>query len=233
MVFRPTLWATVLLVSIVSISASAADVVMSTSNNPNVALGDEARGMLSKEQSAPSTVSAKRMHDLVTEPQRHSASNGGRKGASLYSVEFLKNLPAKKGDETWRCLTEALYFEARGEDLAGVFAVGEVILNRVKHAEFPNDVCGVIYQGTGKRFQCQFTYSCDGRKEVVQEPGAWKHVGKVARLLLDGTAPRDLTDGATHYHTKSVKPRWSRVFPRTVTIGFHHFYRRAPRYASN
>jgi len=233
MVFRPTLWAAVLLVSIVSMSASVADVVLSTSNNPKVVAGDEVRGMLSNERSALSTVSAKRMRDLVIEPKRRSAANGRRNGASLYSVEFLKNLPARKGDETWRCLTEALYFEARGEDARGVFAVGEVILNRVEHAEFPNDVCGVIYQGTGKRYQCQFTYSCDGQKEVVQEPQAWKHVGKVASLLLDGTAPRDLTDGATHYHTKSVKPRWSRVYPRTVTIGYHHFYRRAPRYASN
>ena len=48
--------------------------------------------------------------------------------------------------------------------------------------------------------------------------------------MLDG-APRNLTGGATHYHTKSVKPRWSRVFPRTTTIGYHHFYKQPNRYA--
>ena len=40
-----------------------------------------------------------------------------------------------------------------------------------------------------------------------------------------------LTSGATHYHTKAVRPKWSRVFARTATIGFHHFYRQPDRLA--
>ena len=59
-----------------------------------------------------------------------------------------------------------------------------------------------------------------------------RKVGKIARLMLDGIAPMDLTGGATHYHTKAVKPKWSRVFPRTTTIGYHHFYREPSRIAS-
>ena len=44
-------------------------------------------------------------------------------------------------------------------------------------------------------------------------------VGKVAKMVMDGM-PRTLTDGATFYHTKAVRPRWARVFERTATIGF-------------
>jgi hypothetical protein len=29
-----------------------------------------------------------------------------------------------------------------------------------------------------------------------------------------------------------VKPKWSRVFERTTTIGYHHFYRQPDRLAS-
>jgi spore germination cell wall hydrolase CwlJ-like protein len=108
----------------------------------------------------------------------------------------------------------------------GMFAVGEVIMNRVDSARYPNTLCGVINQGTGRKFACQFTYTCDGNAEVIHEPAAWAKVGKVARLLVDG-APRQLTDGATHYHTRAVNPRWARVFPRTTTIGSHHFYRQS------
>ena len=142
-------------------------------------------------------------------------------------------MPFEKGGESWACLAEALYFEARGESVKGIFAVGEVSLNRVEHPAYPDTVCGVIYQGTGKRFQCQFTYSCDGKKEVFNERRAYEKVGKIASLMLGGKAPLDLTEGATHYHTKSVKPRWSRVYPRTATIGYHHFYRKAAQLASN
>jgi len=114
--------------------------------------------------------------------------------------------------------------EARGETVRGMFAVAEVILNRVDSRAYPNTVCGVINQGTGARYQCQFTYTCDGISDRVNEQGAWRVVGIVARTMLDG-APRELTSGATHYHTRAVSPSWSRAFPRTASIGSHHFYR--------
>ncbi|MEZ5674575.1 Cell Wall Hydrolase [Thalassovita litoralis] len=141
-----------------------------------------------------------------------------------YSREWLAGLPKAKGGEEWRCLAEALYFEARGESVKGQFAVAEVIMNRVESPRFPDTVCGVINQGTGRKYQCQFTYTCDGHAEVIGEPRAFERVAKVAKLILSG-APRNLTDGATYYHTKAVRPKWSRKFSRTATIGVHHFYR--------
>jgi spore germination cell wall hydrolase CwlJ-like protein len=57
-------------------------------------------------------------------------------------------------------------------------------------------------------------------------------VGKVASYMLNG-APRNLTNGATHYHTLAVHPSWANRFPRTATIGYHHFYRQPTRTASN
>ncbi len=136
----------------------------------------------------------------------------------------LARMPAPKGGAEWRCLAEALYFEARGETLKGQFAVAEVILNRVDSPRFPDSVCSVINQGTGRKHGCQFTYTCDGRAEAITEPAAWNRVARVAQVMLNG-APRTLTKGATHYHTAAVRPAWSRIYPRTATIGDHHFYR--------
>jgi spore germination cell wall hydrolase CwlJ-like protein len=149
-----------------------------------------------------------------------------------YSHEWLDTLEVKPSGEDWRCLAEALYFEARGESVKGQFAVAEVILNRVDNPEYPATVCGVVHQGTGRKYQCQFTYTCDGHKEVIAEKGTFEQVGKVAHLMIEG-APRPLTDGATHYHTRAVNPSWARVFPRTTTIGVHHFYRQPTRVSSN
>ncbi len=149
-----------------------------------------------------------------------------------YSREWLSTKSFDAGDAEWRCLAEALYFEARGESVKGQFAVAEVILNRVDSAAFPDTVCGVINQGTGRKYQCQFTYTCDGHAEVIAEPRAFERVSKVAHLMVKG-APRPLTKGATHYHTRAVSPNWSRKFPRTTTIGVHHFYRMPTRLSSN
>jgi spore germination cell wall hydrolase CwlJ-like protein len=149
-----------------------------------------------------------------------------------FSRDWVDSQPAAKGGSEWRCLAEALYFEARGESIKGQFAVAEVILNRVKSKRFPGSLCEVINQGTGRKWQCQFTYTCDGQKEVITEPKAFMRVAKVARASLDGKAPR-LTDGATHYHTTAVNPNWSKVFTRTAQIGVHLFYRAGVRTASN
>ncbi len=141
-----------------------------------------------------------------------------------FSKAWLDQQPVATGDANFSCLAEALYFEARGETVKGQFAVAEVIMNRAKSAQFPNTLCGVINQGTGRRYQCQFTYTCDGHEEVIRERAAYVRVAKVARLVIDGAAP-DLTQGATYYHTNAVSPRWSRSFTKTTRIGVHLFYR--------
>lgn len=149
-----------------------------------------------------------------------------------YSRDWLSANSVAEGGEQWRCLAEALYFEARGESVKGQFAVAEVILNRVDSGNYPDSICDVINQGTGLKYQCQFTYTCDGHAEVIGEPVAFRQVGRVANLMVNG-AKRTLTSGATHYHTKAVSPRWARTYPRTATIGSHHFYRQSYRVSSN
>ncbi|MGR3374531.1 cell wall hydrolase [Pseudooceanicola nanhaiensis] len=149
-----------------------------------------------------------------------------------YSRQWLARQPRASGDDQWACLAEALYFEARGETVKGQFAVAEVILNRVESPAFPNSICGVIHQGTGKKYACQFTYTCDGVEEVIREPRAYQRVAKVAAAMLAG-APRALTDGATYYHTTHVKPRWANRFAKTASIGVHEFYRKHTQVTSN
>ncbi|WP_226898210.1 cell wall hydrolase [Mangrovicoccus algicola] len=141
-----------------------------------------------------------------------------------YSRDWVARQSVKGTGAEWRCLSEALYFEARGESLKGQFAVAEVILNRVKSGAYPDSVCGVVNQGTGRRHACQFSYTCDGRAETIRETRAWSQVSKVAALMLKG-AKSNLTHGATHYHTRAVRPAWARIFPRTASIGVHYFYR--------
>lgn len=182
------------------------------------------RTAVAQERKSLSAVSDMRIKKLVSEPKQRATPVS-------FSKSWLDAQPKANGDAQWRCLSEALYFEARGESVKGQFAVAEVILNRVESSRFPGTLCGVINQGTGKKYQCQFTYTCDGNKEVIREPKAYERVSKVARAVLDGAAP-DLTNGATHYHTTAVRPKWSRVYTKTANIGVHIFYRHNYRAAS-
>lgn len=148
-----------------------------------------------------------------------------------YDAAWLATQPKAAGDSQWECLAEALYFEARGESVRGQFAVAEVILNRVESGRFPDSVCDVVRQGTGRKFACQFTYTCDGLPEHVHEKRAWERVAKVARAVLNGRYAQ-LTEGATHYHTTAVNPDWANVYERTAQIGTHLFYRHTWRSTS-
>ena len=72
-----------------------------------------------------------------------------------------------------------IYHEARSDNLAGKFAVGDVVLNRVNDTRYPNNVCDVIYQGEHRpswkdpktlvpvRNRCQFSWYCDGKSDEI------------------------------------------------------------------
>ncbi|PVH29961.1 cell wall hydrolase [Pararhodobacter oceanensis] len=148
-----------------------------------------------------------------------------------YDPHVLMSLP-QSNDEQVRCLQEAIYHESRGEDIYGQFAVAEVILNRVDLPNYPADVCGVVRQNAHRMNACQFSYACDGRPDDMTEGQARRLAGAIAQVMVSG-APRELTDGATHFHTTAVRPRWSRSFERTGQFGSHLFYREPVRLSSN
>lgn len=150
-------------------------------------------------------------------------------GDPVAATPASANATAVSADEL-KCLADALYFEARGEPRAGQRAVAEVILNRRDSAQFPSTVCGVVTQGNSRG--CQFSYHCSGRSLAIRERAAYARVHQVALEALSG-APRDLTGGATHFHTPAVRPAWSNRFQRTVQIGRHIFYRPHQRVAAN
>ncbi len=143
----------------------------------------------------------------------------------------LDAMPHADGDAEWQCLATAIYFESRGEPLAGQIAVAEVVLNRRDARNYPNSICGVTNQGAGSGRGCQFSYACDGRSDVMQSAVPRERAGKLARMLIDGR-PRTVTDGATHFHATYVRPDWSRRFTRTAAIGNHVFYRQGAQLAS-
>ncbi|MEL6169756.1 MAG: cell wall hydrolase [Pseudomonadota bacterium] len=215
---RPTSWGVLFCAFFGFTSAVNADVILSKSNPPTLEISDTIGAAFEAERRAVNRINANRARRIL-DTQSDAAVPSG-----YYDRDRIRALPVVAGDREWGCLTEALYFEARGESVRGMFAVAEVILNRVDSERYPSTICAVVNQGTGERFRCQFTYTCDGRAETINEPKAWDFVGKVAALSI-ARDNRPLTDGATHYHTTAVNPRWARVYDRVGQIGDHLFYR--------
>lgn len=130
---------------------------------------------------------------------------------------------ALEASRDMECLTQAVYYEARGETPAGQAAVAQVVLNRVRHPAFPKTVCGVVFQGANSRV-CQFSFACDGAMRARVEPAAWRRAERVAHRALSGEVMADV-GRATHFHTTSVSPAWGPRLTRVTQIGVHVFYR--------
>jgi spore germination cell wall hydrolase CwlJ-like protein len=124
-----------------------------------------------------------------------------------------------------KCLANAIYFEARGEPVRGQIAVAQVVLNRVFSGKYPNTVCGVVYQNAHRRLACQFTFACDGIRDVVREPDAMERAKKIAAQTLDGKLWLPEVGKATHYHAYWVHPGWVREMTKLHKLGVHTFYR--------
>mgnify|MGYP000123370990 CR=1 FL=1 len=122
------------------------------------------------------------------------------------------------------CLSEAIYYEARGESIEGQIAVAEVIMNRVDSRHYPDSVCGVVSQGASRLNSCQFSYKCDGEPERMNDKKSARRAHDVAILLMKGER-RDITLDATHYHATYVNPYWAKSLTRTAQHGTHVFYR--------
>lgn len=215
-------WTRATLALLVLSGAAYADVTVSQSNDPTATIGGRLSSLLGAEHSAMEQVTPTRLESVAEGVRAPKRTNGAAPLVIAYDDAWLAEQPVATGDAEWQCLAQALYFEARGETVKGEFAVAEVILNRVESPRYPGTICGVVRQGG--RGSCQFSYICDGNSDNIREPQAYAVAGKIARLMVDG-APRDLTLGATHFHTRNVRPDWARRFPRTAEIGAHLFYR--------
>ena len=126
------------------------------------------------------------------------------------------------------CLAQAVYYEARSEGIVGQLAVAQVVLNRVRNANYPDTICGVVFEGSERTTGCQFTFTCDGSLIRTPRGNAWRRSQLVAQHAYLGFG-RDVTRRATHYHTVAVDPYWNESLVRTRRIGTHIFYRFATR----
>lgn len=124
------------------------------------------------------------------------------------------------------CLAYNIYFEARGEPAVVQRAVAEVTLNRVKAEEFPDSICEVVYdsetyKGKPLRDRCQFSWYCDGMKEVITDPKAWADAYSIAVSNIKS----NLTKGALFFHSKNITPYWADAKEYVVTLGNLSFYK--------
>ena len=164
-------------------------------------------------------------------------------------IELLELPPRLVGEDPEAiCMALNIYYESRSDNLAGQYAVADVVLNRVQDSRYPNTICEVIQQGPVReswktkqdpdlpeserkynpiRHKCQFSWYCDGKSDDPKSETGWAQAQYVAGAIMYSGKYRGMTEGATHYHATYVKPKWrfDRGMNHIGRIGAHIFYR--------
>ncbi len=138
--------------------------------------------------------------------------------ATVISGSVNPLLPASKfyrEDEVF-WLARIIHAESRGEPLLGQIAVGNVVLNRVRSAYYPNTIYGVIFD---RKWGVQFSPVLDG--SIYNTPSYSARLA--AMICLEGV---NISEGAFFFleptHSSSSWIPNSRKY--LYTIGHHDFY---------
>lgn len=142
------------------------------------------------------------------------------------STALASDKLSKKDKRELYCLSQNVYFEARGEHTAGQLAVAMVTMNRVHSKRFPNTVCKVVWQ------RKQFSWTHDGKSDRPKDRKAWKLAQQIAKFVYKkystykvmSNGALDLTRGALHYYAPDLAdPKWAQNKQVTRQIGGHLF----------
>jgi N-acetylmuramoyl-L-alanine amidase len=151
----------------------------------------------------------------VVEPDPIEESAAERSFASLADAVAAQDADAL--DRELTCLASGVYFESKGEPLAGQLAVAETIINRTKSGRFAKSICGVLTQ------RGQFSFVRGGAVPTAEGRKGWSTAVAVAKVAL-----QDLWDSpasnALFFHAKRVGGQGWRA-TRIAAIGNHVFYR--------
>lgn len=118
--------------------------------------------------------------------------------------------------QEFKCLSDNIYHEARGEGAKGMRLVGHVTLNRALSSKYPSTLCKVVYQSK------QFSWTANPSK--IANTKTYKKARKAARDVL--YRDKDESFGSLYFFGhKVVTPKW--FYAKTVALKYknHTFMR--------
>jgi spore germination cell wall hydrolase CwlJ-like protein len=173
---------------------------------------------VSVEAADPHAADIRFIAEEVVQPLPEKAEPEAAPTSATSLAELVASMPEddELSDEM-QCLAGAIYFESRGEPLAGQLAVGRVIVNRAASGRFPSTYCGVVFQ------KSQFSFVRGGRMPRINTASlAWRNARAIARIAHEGTWDSP-AQGALYFHAKHVRPGWR--LTRVAQVSRHIFYR--------
>jgi hypothetical protein len=139
--------------------------------------------------------------------------------------ETASPITAQMRQQQLDCLARNIYHEAGSEPFEGKVAVAQVTINRTESAQFPSDICRVVYQKNVvyEKVLCQFSWYCTaaGSQKPMNGPVYTESMEVAKKVLLEGFRLPDLKN-ALYFHGDYIQPGWGKK--PVAKIGRHIFY---------
>jgi spore germination cell wall hydrolase CwlJ-like protein len=165
----------------------------------------------------------------VVQPIASGQVNSGQVNSDQGASEQTPAQPASLGDlvdaqpqdadlsREMKCLAGAIYFESKGETLAGQLAVGRVVVARSTSGRFPGSYCGVVYQPS------QFSFIRGRAMPAINTGSRGWHEAVAIAQIADAGSFKSSSEGALFFHAARVAPHWRMT--RLARVDDHIFYR--------
>ena len=142
-----------------------------------------------------------------------------------HAREEASPITAQVRQQQLDCLARNIYHEAGSEPFEGKVAVAQVTINRTENANFPSDICKVVYQKNVvyEKVMCQFSWYCQAPSAMkpMNGPMYTESMEVAKKVLLEGFRLPDLKK-ALYFHGDYIQPGWNKK--PVAKIGRHVFY---------
>jgi len=141
---------------------------------------------------------------------------------SLQPIIWRSNQLVQLDPQQLKCLSDNIYYEARGEPVEGQIAVAQVTLNRLAQGRWGGNVCEVVHYK--HRGVCQFSWVC----KPQQLPSGKQY--QQSQLVAQRVAEYHYTDvqykykTALYFHSHKVQSHWHFKRIKLHQTGNHIFY---------
>lgn len=139
--------------------------------------------------------------------------------------DIYEGFPVEKFiDREYECFLRAVYNESYSESIQGQQAVAQVLYNRYVSRKFPDDMCSIIWQRTGRVFQFPWMRERN-KRELKLEQYVIDEMSEYLASVYMGVYTVPKLERATYFKRCDVKgDSWWNSLKMVAKIGDHCFY---------
>lgn len=165
------------------------------------------------------------IHSLKPAPKPYTGDLSKTPNILSLGEDIYEGFPVEKFiDREYECFLRAVYNESYSESIQGQQAVAQILYNRYVSRKFPDDMCSIIGQRTGRVYQFPWMKEVN-KRELVLEQQIIDEMSEYLASVYMGVYTVPKLERATYFKRCDVKwDSWWSTLKMVAKVGDHCFY---------